>query len=615
MLPSRLRGRRRRWSFGVLAFLIVLFLLPQIGFLREFEFSTRNAPFLQYRDPHRADPSATQTYLANGHLEVNPNASHPILELISNAQKSWREKLDRASKTLEEAVIEYKRRYKRPPPMGFDHWWDYVQKNNIQLPDEYDFIHNDLEPFWGISPEDLLKIQREQEDIPDTYTIGANETHLPSLVKTAFSKGWEERHLLRGLEEILDLIKPIEHLLPPFRAIFSPHDNPNLLSDYNVKKAFLDAAKAREYIDLDKLPKTKHLGFASACPPGSPARQTEEHVNQFNRPPPRNVGPKKHFIHDHQRAMDPCQNPYIFYNHAQYVAHDVGPAPKPVLAAQFAFCSTPLYHDIQPPTFISWIEDVKPRENDLPWEEKTDERLMWRGSNTGMHHSEWNRWRYAQRIHLVRTVNEMNGTENVLLPDHDDAEVPFTSGAPFVDQARKVGEGTELKKSILNPAMMDIAFTRGPIGCDPGTCEYIKTLFEWKAPQDYAGKEAGRHKYFLDVDGNGWSSRFKRLITTNSLVFKATAYPEWWIDRIQPWVHYVPIQIDYSDLYDAYIFFRGGLYGEGNHDEMAKQIAYAGREWSKTFWRKEDMTAYFFRLLLEYARVTSLDREAMSFNG
>lgn len=73
-----------------------------------------------------------------------------------------------------------------------------------------------------------------------------------------------------------------------------------------------------------------------------------------------------------------------------------------------------------------------------------------------------------------------------------------------------------------------------------------------------------------------------------------------WIDRIQPWVHYVPIQVDHSDLYDAYIFFRGGLYGEGNHDDLAKKIAYKGREWSRTFWRKEDMTAYFFRCVVFY---------------
>ena len=111
--------------------------------------------------------------------------------------------------------------------------------------DEYDFIHNDLEPFWGVSPEDLIKIQEEQEEVADSFTISRNETHMTDLSRTAFSTPdkWQERALLRGLDEILDLLEPVEYLLPPFRAIISPHDNPNLLSDYNVKQEFLKAAR------------------------------------------------------------------------------------------------------------------------------------------------------------------------------------------------------------------------------------------------------------------------------------------------------------------------------------------------------------------------------------
>jgi len=26
---------------------------------------------------------------------------------------------------------------------------------------------------------------------------------------------------------------------------------------------------------------------------------------------------------------------------------------------------------------------------------------------------------------------------------------------------------------------------------------------------------------------------------------------EWWTDRIQPWLHYIPIKVDYSDVYDT----------------------------------------------------------------
>lgn len=72
-------------------------------------------------------------------------------------------------------------------------------------------------------------------------------------------------------------------------------------------------------------------------------------------------------------------------------------------------------------------------------------------------------------------------------------------------------------------------------------------------------------------------------------------FPEWFQDRIQPWVHYVPFQMDLSDLYDSLTFFRGGLKGEGAHKDLAIQIALAGRNWTQTFWRDEDMSAYMFR--------------------
>ncbi|KAF8997495.1 glycosyl transferase family 90-domain-containing protein [Cyathus striatus] len=549
-----------------------------------------------------ADHLASHNYLPNGLVEVNPEGEHPIFELIREAEKEWEKKLGRASKTLEEAIAEYKRRYHRPPPKGFDDWWNYAVKHNVLLPDEYDFIWRDLEPFWGLSPHDLLAIQDVQETIADSYVVGKNESGMLDLLRTTFSEpdSWRERALLRGFDEIVDLLKPVEEHLPQFRITISPHDNPNILSDYGVRKALLDAAKEGRHVPLANLPSVSNLGFASACSPGSPGRLSETRFDPTNRP---SLNKPKSFIHEHRLSMDPCTNPSIFYNHAQYVKPDSGVNPPPVAAAFFTYCSTPVFSDIQLPTFIAWQEDILPRENDPPWEEKTDERLLWRGTNTGMHHDKESqeRWWYAQRIQLMRIVSALNGTERVLTTR---------------EKGMMVGNGTELPKAILNPAMMDIAFTGGAVGCSPDSfCRYMETLFEWRQSHDANGRNTGNHKYFIDVDGNGWSSRFKRLVTSNSLVFKATAYPEWWIDRVQPWVHYVPIQVDYSDLYDTYTFFRGGLYGEGGHDDLARKIGLAGREWSKTYWRKEDMTAYFFRLLLEYARLMSLDRESMSYEG
>ncbi len=100
---------------------------------------------------------ARHTFLPNGLLEVKPEGQHPIHDLIEQGERTWGRKLEQASRTLGEAVNEYRRRYGRAPPKGFDRWsvnrylykmqpdsphdrWTYTQKNNVQLPDEYDQI-------------------------------------------------------------------------------------------------------------------------------------------------------------------------------------------------------------------------------------------------------------------------------------------------------------------------------------------------------------------------------------------------------------------------------------------------------------------------------------------
>lgn len=43
----------------------------------------------------------------------------------------------------------------------------------------------------------------------------------------------------------------------------------------------------------------------------------------------------------------------------------------------------------------------------------------------------------------------------------------------------------------------------------------------------------------LDVDGNGWSSRYHHLLLSGSAVIKSTIYPGWHSDWLTPWVHYI----------------------------------------------------------------------------
>jgi hypothetical protein len=77
-------------------------------------------------------PLGTHRYGDDGLLVVNPDGPHPIFELIQRAEEAWAGKHDRASKTLGEAIAEYKRRYNRPPPIHFDKWYVFTVKIKVE---------------------------------------------------------------------------------------------------------------------------------------------------------------------------------------------------------------------------------------------------------------------------------------------------------------------------------------------------------------------------------------------------------------------------------------------------------------------------------------------------
>jgi hypothetical protein len=82
-----------------------------------------------------AEPAAPASPHRGGHPVVGgllhvdlslPADEHPIRQLIRDAKVDWESKLARQSKTLSQAVREYKRRNKgRNPPKGFDKWWSW----------------------------------------------------------------------------------------------------------------------------------------------------------------------------------------------------------------------------------------------------------------------------------------------------------------------------------------------------------------------------------------------------------------------------------------------------------------------------------------------------------
>jgi hypothetical protein len=116
----------------------------------------------QHRDRARAEamlgssPELQEELLSRATRSKVLN-DHPIPRLMDEAEQRFRTKLAGQSKTLKAAVAEYKRRYKRPPPKGFDEWWKFATRHEVRLVDEYDTLVGDLEPFWNLSGVELRR--------------------------------------------------------------------------------------------------------------------------------------------------------------------------------------------------------------------------------------------------------------------------------------------------------------------------------------------------------------------------------------------------------------------------------------------------------------------------
>jgi hypothetical protein len=82
---------------------------------------------------------------------------HPIPAKIKAAEAKFTKMIAGQSRSLAQAVAEYKRRYGRLPPKGFDDWYAFATANGAVIIDEYDQLMDDLRPFWLLSGAEIRR--------------------------------------------------------------------------------------------------------------------------------------------------------------------------------------------------------------------------------------------------------------------------------------------------------------------------------------------------------------------------------------------------------------------------------------------------------------------------
>ncbi|KAJ9114711.1 hypothetical protein QFC22_005587 [Naganishia vaughanmartiniae] len=530
----------------------------------------------------------------DGLLKVNlslPVSKHPIKQLIREAQTKWAAKNAKQSTTLKQAVEEYKRRHRgNLPPIGFDKWWKFVRTHNVPLVDEYDNIMRDIGIFAAFTPRELNNRLHEASKLPDTFTLSFQDGRITTERTLGKIPPSEGNGRIKGQVDLL-VDYDIASWVPDCRMAISLHDHPRTFIGYEHRADLVGRTEEREFADGARELNPGEKGWHVACSYSSNARNLRS-VKAGLKPD------GMHFVEDMSSQMDLCAHPYnipingITGRGEKYVDDRLLPLSS--------LSKTALNADILIVPTEQWTDKVPV----VPWNERTNNKLLWRGSNTGTHYSKAIPWRNSQRIRFVNeTRPNAEGAVEYLPPPYHLLQQQTLSEAMIHNN-----------KADLNENFFDIAFVGSPIQCDKqdGTCEELEEAFDFKNNK-MSLRDSLNYKYVLDMDGNAWSARFSRLLAGGSLVFKSTIMPEWWNDRSQAWVHYVPIQLDNSDLYDTLAYFRGDNDGMNGDDKAASQIAAAGRAWFETHSRREDMAAYMSRLYLEWARLLASDRGDMDF--
>ncbi|CUA78292.1 Beta-1,2-xylosyltransferase 1 [Rhizoctonia solani] len=595
---------------------------------------------------------------------------HPIPKLMLAAHRTYKGMLARQSSTLDEAVKEYERRYGRPPPRGFDEWFEFVKENGCKIVDEYDGMVKDLEPFWELEG---VEFRRRAEQVGELASIDLVRIRNGNATIVNVERGHHGHEVSARAQGFAMMIEKYQHKLPDMTLAINARAEGRVLvpwvhieypnstnQDSSAGLAAMLRAGDAGAVDKDArmIPDWQGTGsvweaYRQTCPPGTEARRLfhsllghgsrpsafsraqaqspldSEHTTEDNEDPYQGAGSDFAFAADTQQSFDYCAHPSEHVRSGHFFSDwRTIPALYPVLSPAKA----PGFSDLVIPSHYYYantkrytygydsintvVKDIDDMEH--PWDRKVD-KIFWRGATTGGGNSPPGFMAQYQRHRFVRMVSSES--------EHNRTVVYAHPSKPNEYFAHKVPH------KELNAHMVDAAFTKA-VGCMnyPTGCTGLQKEMRFAEPVMLG--EHWKYKYLLDLDGQSYSARFFAFLASQSAVIKATVYREYWSDWMVPWVHYIPLSGGYDELYNLHAFFSppsaqmsaiaksenlnstdtvAKEASEG--DVLLKKIALAGRTWKKTNGRRVDMEAYVYRLCLEYARLWADDREEWSFKA
>ena len=466
---------------------------------------------------------------------------HPVDVLHSDAVQKHHKFTSRQSTTLEQAVSTYRRRYDEEPPPGFSHWVKKAQEWNSTVTDDYDAIRDQLKPFRHYL-RNRYDLNLTQDDVGALWNERLLQVCFRDHGKLEFA-GYQEEWFVNAFQ---GSVGDFANQIPELCILVNTLDEPrSILGPGELPKAL---RAQRHSLSITHVPNHKSSWSHVSLP-----CRSSPYTSCKNAPGRLSASDADKYATDDWTNTDVCcqqeQLPHGLIQSPENVAftHDAVPILSPAKLSTFSDVLFPSIWRFQENSTYSPGDDRE-------WVEKSS-KVYWRGSTTGGHGSDHS-WKTLHRQALIRKLTRL----------------------------------FQRKTKDLN-----VAFT-AVIQCDESACIAQNSTLPTDERQPM--EKGWQYKLLLDMDGNGLSGRLYGLLRSKSAVLRHSFMREWHDERLQPWLHYVPLTAGASETVDIVDFFFRCSRG----DDVARSIADAGREWAARALRPEDMKLYFYRLLLEMAR-------------
>lgn len=542
MLPRKPKGRSTLWGFA---------LVPLVPYL---------ANIVTIRIAQSSVPPSF------GH-----SREHPVEALAHIGKIEFEDLLQRQSQNYTAAHEEYRRRYSIEPPPGFKAWYEFAAANQSPIIDDFDGIFDAISPFWRLGGKEVAEIMSEAQNTPDSNLWLCAFSGDRATTQCSHPHRTFDRHISLLFDHLLI---DLHGTLPDLKFLVNHLDEPRVLIPPPALQGGDDSYGKRQFKVTDMSRRPSWDAITKFC--GSQQRdrsaRAKHTVETFGLP----------FVTDPFSAKDLCRHPEYSTMHGLVMS----PTSFSLIEGLVPVLSTGSLSTMGDVLFPSpaYIESEfrYDETQDVDWDKKHN-NLYWAGSTTGGF-ALGNQWRDYHRQRFVKLAQNLGKQQHYYLRE--------TGGVV-----------SRMQSSFLNSRLFDVAFTK-IFQCERKYCRDQSAYFNIKSWADK--DQALRSRLVFDIDGNGISGRYYKLLASKSVPLKQTLFREWHDERLVPWVHYIPVSQGMEEVPELVFYLTSTEAGQ----HRAKEIAERGREWFSKAFRDVDLSIYTYRLMLELARLQDPEREA-----